>query len=956
VRDWRKLDLLDRAFASPHAFSGLTDSEGKCTLPTYAVVEPADQYFLWVTHPQFTANWAAHSLSAEGSRNHISITLGPPRHLQVEVSSGAQAAGSSAWVIQTLSFYGSASGPGQGFVQNAASENAAREAMVRIHQAAPPTPLLLQQFEHESHLQAVAPGARSAVRVVVPNRDRLRLPLHATFFLRGLVTCDDLSRAEEASLALISTVGQSRDVLAEYSVKVGSQFGPIEVPLVTSGTIHAVASTRCGGTRAVALGEAAPGQTLYAEFPGRPIPESWFRVVDLSNQPIGDAVVSASWFSEGVWISQDGLTNKDGFCSVNGIGVDRAFVTARHLSYASQEGIECAAYQPKSAAPMITLSPGRNISGRVLLDGEPAESFTISVWRDDPQVSASFSFVDRAQGSFELPGTSIEELHLMAAGASMSSSPITIIPAGELDIGEVVIHCAAAGSLRIQVVDSATGKSVESASVQQRPAAGRIGLSSTAPELMTDSQGIAQFKSFSCTETVVLIDHPEYSERSVLLPEVAPGTTRDPLRISIDRLKRLEVRLRPWPPAEWETAWVRIGGSGQSKFEEVTSGGSMDFGLVPVGPLDLYVVFPDSTTVSWEGYLLPGDDGIIVIDLETTNTLDVLLDGHDVEVDQQVICEYVAIREAGPAFSLRTLMNEDRRAQLRGLPDGVGLVRVSLGDGTEIAERVITREILDSGQLTIEPRTHSIDVLVVDAEGVPVPNVYVYAAADHAPIALYDWAQSDESGAATIARSGETPSKVFASAGARLSAIHRHDPADVSSDGITLKLIDTVEVNFTAPGAGVSAPEVLFNLHLASPRLWVAEISTLLSQQVSPGNYLVVLRTPGLWLDEEIIQVPPSGGVVPIRVRRQGALAVAPLGGLSLEAVQLTDLLDNQSSEDRLARGRISRVSLDGGGFEFRGLPCGEYRWTARFTDGLERSGTVHVAPDTRTTLEIARE
>lgn len=233
----------------------------------------------------------------------------------------------------------------------------------------------------------------------------------------------------------------------------------------------------------------------------------------------------------------------------------------------------------------------------------------------------------------------------------------------------------------------------------------------------------------------------------------------------------------------------------------------------------------------------------------------------------------------------------------------------------------------------------------------------MYAAADHAPIELYDWAVTDVDGEASIARSGDTPSWVLAALGSKVTSIRRFDPKIDDEDVLTLTFKEPVEVRFSAPGAGSAFVEVQCHVNVEQPRLWIAEVSTSVPVLISPGTYTLVLKTPGLWLDEDTIRIPEGGGVVEIKVRRLGVLSVSALGadGVALAEVEVVDGLSGESSVDRLARGTISRVVTEGA-FEFRGLPCGAYRWTARFVDGLERSGVVQVAPDTRTALEIARD
>lgn len=956
AREWRRQPMLERASNLPHEFTGRTSKTGVTFLPPHSDLSKEGLFFLWATHPDHAANWASYSPQSADSPRQLTLTLGPPRALQASLSKGDRNPSMVVWVVQTLSSLSSASGSSPPLTEHAATEDSAREALVRVLKVDDPSSFQLPQFEYESNLQAVSHHALSAVRVVVPDRRRIQIEMLSTFFLSGSVECEDASSGESGHLAIMTSVGQFHDVLAEYRVAVGSSFGPLEVPLPTTAKLHATVSTSCGGMAAQALDNVAPGEHRFIEFLGQSTPTSWFRIEDPSGDPIQSARVSAAWPSGDFWVQRHGISDPNGYCSVSGVGEDHVQVSVLHARYAGRQGIDCPAFQEQEDAPTITLQPGRNIGGSVHYEGAPVQRFTVISWDQDPRSSQAFSYTDRERGQFELPMQSVSELHLIAAGQSMSSSAVLTVPPGTADITGLVLNCSAAGELQVQVRDSATGQPVEGVAIRHSPSIGRIGLGTIAPDQTTDVQGFAHFESFSTSETLLTAMHPDYSERLIPLPASTPGAARDTLRFAIDRMKQLRVALRPWPPTAWETAWVRIGGSVDTDYEEVDANGMREYDSVPVGPLDVYAVFPDSTTFSWEGYMFAGADKTVVIDLETDNMLDVLLADHRETSDLRIICEYVAIRDDEPAFSLRTLVGDDGRASLRGLPDGYGLVRLSLDDGTEIAEKVVTPEILASKQLTLVRSTHSIAISVVDSEGNPVSGVYAYAAADRAPFALYDWAVSNANGEATIARSGETPSRVFAVDQTRISNVQEYDPNLSGPDSLSLKLIDPVDLVFSAPGAGDDSVEVQCNLFNADPRLWVAEISTSLPVAASPGTYSLVLKTPGLWLDEELIEIPPSGGIVEIKVRRLGVLSVLGASGARLEEIELTDALSRESSTARLARGTISRITTETGAFEFRGLPCGEYHWSARFVDGLVRSGSVQVLPETRSTLEIPRE
>ncbi|MCB9902929.1 MAG: hypothetical protein H6831_00835 [Planctomycetes bacterium] len=956
--EWRRLDVAGRLTTSPHAFIEETDAWGQVKLPSPTGASAKGPIFLWVTHAEYQGQWLDYSTGAAPESSNMTVSLGPPRNLHARLEDRALERGGPIWIVQTLSSDESTGGGSPGLSDRHSIENGARRSLIRMTEVGALGDCELPQFEYESFAQAIGTHAQSSLRIVVPERQELLLSLLSTFFIRGRVLCDGLPNEGEAILAVYSTVGHSRDVLSEHIVRMNSSFGPLEVPLPSTGRLFASASSPCGGTVPIALGTVAAGETVLTEFLGTSSPDSWFQVQDAQARPVSWASVIASWPTAGTWVERSGVTDADGYCKIAGIGGETVQVTIRHGSLASRTQLYCSAHRPREEPQLIVLERGRDILGSVRLEGAPATDFTIFAWNEDPQGALSFSFRDRKHGNFDLPRVSTSELHVLAAGPGMSSSPILTIPAGDASVDGIQLHCQSASRLQLQVFDSSTGDPIAGAVVSQSPYAMQVGLPSVSTELVTDAQGFASFEDFSCSETVLYVEHEDYSERSMVFSSVPPETDRGVVRVAMDGMRNLTISLKPWPSNEWETAWVQISGSTETEFEEVDSSGSRRFDSVAIGPLNACVVFPDSTTVLWEGYLFPGSDDLIVIDLESENHLDVSLTGHPDDEGERLICEYVSVRDDAPAFSLRTLMNDRRKARLNGLPEGTGLIRISFESGAEIAEKVITAGILASGEVTLEATTHEIDVLVRQSDGTPAAGIYVYAAPDHAPFQLYDWAMTNAVGEASIERSGASPSSVIAAIGAKVTSVRRFDPTIDDEDALELKFIEPVEVQFSAPGAGPASVEVQGHLNVTKPRLWIAEISTSVPHMVSPGTYTLVLKTPGLWLDQPSIRIPEAGGSVEIEVRRLGVLSVSPLGtdGIGLADVELTDAKNGESSDVRLAHGKISRITTEDGALEFRGLPCGTYQYHARFADGLVRTGSVQVAPDTRTTLEIARE
>lgn len=954
VDDWHRLSATGRATASPHFFSGKTGADGALVLPDRAHLPNEDRYILWVTHRNRLGTWIDFTAIGDDREAQIEVQLQARAELQAEVlqTDGSRATGG--WVVQTVMGVESPLEPMPGYSETPDQEELARRSFVRRVPVSGSGTAQLFPLRYECYAQAVQGDLLSECRIVAPTRTALRLELQSCFYLRGTCTCTD-TRGPGGRLYVLTTNAHVQDIASWYVV--GSDFGPLHIPLPSNARLVAVLDSECGATAPVDLTDVRAGETRTVHFDATPTSPSWVRVVDEAGNPIRGATVTSSWLIAGNWVRKSATSDAEGYCAIVGIGSDSILVSARHTLFASVAGIDCLAHQPKDSAPIISLSSARDISGHVFVSGKPAGAFTVFAWSEDPQASQSFSFRDRERGDFELPRVSTEELHLLAAGPGMSSSAIVTVPAGDAPVNGVRLDCLAASRLQLQAFDSSTGDPIQGAVVSQSPYAMQVGLPSVSPELVTDSQGFASFADFSCSETVVFVEHEDYSSRSLVLPAVSPDSDRGAIRVALDGMKRVTVTLLPWPPVEWKIAWVRITGSSESDYEEVDSSGSRSFDSVAVGPLDVYVVFPDSTTISWEGYIFPGPDETIEIDLETDNQLEVSLAGHRDEVGERLICEYVSVRGEAPAFSLRTLMDDAGTARLSGLPQREGLIRISLEGGTEIAEKVITQEILAAGQVSLEASTHHIELAVSESDGAPASGVYVYAAPDNAPFQLYDWAMTNADGEASIARSGDTPSSVLAALGAKVTSVRRFDPMIYDEDVMTLTFIEPVEVRFAAPGAGSAFVEVQCHVNVEQPRLWIAEVSTSVPMMISPGTYSLVLKTPGLWLDEDTIRIPEAGGVVEIQVRRLGVLSISALvaDGVALAELEVVDGLSGESSVDRLARGAISRVEVEGG-FEFRGLPCGEYRWSARFVDGLERSGTVQVAPDTRTSLEIARD
>lgn len=954
AEQWSQLDIGEQISQLPHTFEGKTSKDGTLELPPPGELGDSGRQVLWITHPTHLATWRELSDPDLQQAHELEIPLGPRRSLEVKVTKHADDWSEPILVLQTgvhLASRFSSSEP-------LSANDAARLTLARLSETTSEGRCALPQFAFESAAQAVSGSSMSLRRPVVPSRSTMTMKLETTFSLRGSANCWTGESEGTAILSVLASTGQGLDLCAEIRVDLGNAFGPLSVPLPPADTIHVTLSGECGAAQQEELQNVLAGEMREVHFRLPEVPESWFRAVGHDGRPLEGALISASWLDGDLWLQREGITDEEGLCRLEGIGSPQVTLTASLEARATAKERMVSSYLERSSAPTIFLPSGRSISGRVLLGEVPADDFAVIVWGENSQNSQVFRFFDRPNGSFEIAGIETGEINLLAAGIGMSASPTLALPPGDQHLSNVELVCSAAGQLDIVTVDSKTGSPISGASIFQHPVAGRHALFAVAGDQITDTSGLVTFEDFSCSETAVSVGHPDYTKRTVLLPAVKPGATRQRLVIAVNRTKQLRVELYPWPHDLWDLAWVGLRGSAERDLEQVSDDGAIEFEAVDSGQLEILVVFPDSMMMTWEGALLPGEAETIRIYVGEEQRLDVFLEDKSAFKDLRIVCEYAAQQDGAPPFTQRAIVNEDGLTQLRGLPKGDGIVRLSLDDGTYVAERVVSASDLESGRVTLSSGTHSIEVLVQDANGEPVPGVYVYAVPNLAPMELSDWSTSGRNGRATIQRSGRTPSRVLASTGSRHSDVHWFDPSAKQADPLVLELPDPVEVQFTAPGAGSETAEVQWNLYVEEPRLWIGQLSTAFTHESSPGSYFVQLKTPGLWLDEQLIEIPTSGGLVEIKVRRLGALSVVPLGAdaVALDTVQLIDTLDNQSSDDRLARSTISRVELEGGGFEFGGLPCGEYEWSARFTDGLVRAGRVRVAPDTRTTLEIARE
>ena len=132
---------------------------------------------------------------------------------------------------------------------------------------------------------------------------------------------------------------------------------------------------------------------------------------------------------------------------------------------------------------------------------------------------------------------------------------------------------------------------------------------------------------------------------------------------------------------------------------------------------------------------------------------------------------------------------------------------------------------------------------------------------------------------------------------------------------------------------------------------------------VTPGQYLVSVEQPGVWLTEQLVEAGDKDIPRDVQVRKLGGLALRLLSAGQPAASVLVELESVESGaklSDWIQRGLVNLAGetliTDGGGLvQINGLPHGEYLVRVTTQAGSFAAGrvTVHAGPVTQAELAI---
>lgn len=437
--------LAERSAAlAQRRLAGRSDASGRVALErSFELVDPETDFeFCWVTHPLARA---ALFQRAVGESWPASLRLEPGRAATARVTlAGAPIAGARL-VQQALP-------PEQIGAGSLAGEALMRRALERRSETDRTGAAALLDLGGPMWVWAEAEGQRSLpVRLGEPGP--IELELLPTWSLEALARSLDGSRLAPEALVSIESIGVGDPALAGQPLASmqspdGVRFGPLELPRLPAGREYLLRLWQGGNREWTARFPAPLGSAWSLEMP-------FVRGVDLAVFPValedGAALAGARVFARPSGGAPGAILERradaDGIALLAGLDAELAYdIEAQAPGRAPRTivGVRVAPGERRSAFD-LPLARAATLSGRVLLDGQPAQDFVLihssAVLGQyqrrafGPEAAGAFLLEDLAEGPLtilaELPGLGLTppaRLELLAASATAHSVELELGP------------------------------------------------------------------------------------------------------------------------------------------------------------------------------------------------------------------------------------------------------------------------------------------------------------------------------------------------------------------------------------------------------------------------------------------------------------------------------------------------------------------------------------------------
>jgi hypothetical protein len=335
-----------------------------------------------------------------------------------------------------------------------------------------PDPPLVHVDVGETMIGALDDVAGAPWRETRENKELpIRLVIGPTFLASGRVLGElPLGSLTGAEVEVVGVVGQSSEAFASTPVRPDGGWGPIAAALV-DGAVYGL-RLRGGQLAEDELHIPTPeaGDHVRLDFQAALGIGLGVRVEDAGGQPISGALVTVQVGGAGGTVTtRYGSTTSSGLAQLRGIRLGMVRLTVQAAGFTTQDVDWVEILSDREQPLVVALTRSRPIAGRVILDGEAVEDFTVVWWTRSMLATGrqqALPFSGREEGRFELDGIPGDEtVWLMGSAPGLARSLTIRCEAGGQE-REFVLELRNPASARGQIVDAVSGAPIPGAEVQ----------------------------------------------------------------------------------------------------------------------------------------------------------------------------------------------------------------------------------------------------------------------------------------------------------------------------------------------------------------------------------------------------------------------------------------------------------------------------------------------------------
>jgi len=340
------------------------------------------------------------------------------------------------------------------------------------------------------------------------------LVLRSTYTASGRVTAHSNGSTSHAldRITISATVDSVGEEIGYLTVRSDGTWGPAQLPVRPASEYAYDWESDVWMAEHVKRPAPAPGDVVYVDFVGEKGLELPVIVVDAADNPVEGARVQASSEYKGTTESVTLYTDAKGVVEFQTVRPGALWISAYKSGYEPNESERLELYQNSQIPYRIQLSPGGHLRGRVMLNGKPVRTFAIRVRNEAKHFDDDRHFLDRSDGTFEIPDLPLGDLVVVGSSSPTNrSSAITAL----INIGstaEVLLQLVPGLVGNGHVLAAATGGPVPAAFVQPFLVVSGKNLGAFGPAHACNPDGSFEFAGFGLDRNVIEVTAPGFAK------------------------------------------------------------------------------------------------------------------------------------------------------------------------------------------------------------------------------------------------------------------------------------------------------------------------------------------------------------------------------------------------------------------------------------------------------------